>query len=62
MPDDLVYWPQTTTLYHESFETYQEYIDTYHEFDAHYGFNARIDGGWMFFEFSTDYQTWRNQK
>jgi len=52
----------TTTLYRDGFATRRAYLDVYHDLCGHYGFKACVEGGWMFFEFSTDYNVWRNQR
>ncbi len=56
-----MYYETSTALYRDEFESRKTYLDAYHDFCRHYGFKARVTGGWMFFAFATDYNTWRNQ-
>jgi len=62
MDTDLTYYPPTATLIRAEFENSREYRRYYQDYCKHYGFKARVEGGWRFFEFETDYRTWKNQK
>lgn len=61
MSNDTIY-SQTMTLSRDDFRTEAEYRKAYQDCNRHYGYKARVEGGWMFFEFGTDYQTWKKQK
>ena len=55
-------WDATMTLFRSDFRTAAEYRRAYRECVNHYGFKVRIEGGWQFFEFASDYATWKAQK
>jgi len=55
-------YPPSMTLYRDSFRTRQAYLEAYRDCVRHYGFKVRVVGGWRFFEFVTDYETWKNQR
>jgi hypothetical protein len=46
----------------QDYKTQTEYRRDYQEANKHYGFKVKVDGGWIFFEFSTDYDIYKNQK
>ena len=50
------------SLFRDQFATEKEYRQAYREACQHYGFKVRVEGGWKFFEYETDYRTWKNQK
>lgn len=52
----------TTNLYRDLFASYREYLAAYRSACKHYGYKARVFGGWKFFAYSNDYDTWMNQK
>ncbi len=55
-------WNNTMSLFRDQFATEKEYRQAYREACQHYGFKVRVEGGWKFFEYETDYRTWKNQK
>lgn len=57
-----VIWDSQMTLYRDSFATQAAYLREFRECNRHYGFKARVEGGWRFFEFEDDYLTWKRQK
>lgn len=57
-----MYYEATTTLYYNDFQDRQDYLKAYHDLVKHYGFKTRVEGGWKFFEFESDYNTWCNQR
>jgi len=52
----------TTSLFRAEYKTRAAYLNAYRSCVKRYGFKARVGGGWKFFTFSSDYQTWRNQR
>ncbi len=52
----------TATLYRDDFTSYRDYLAAYRSACKHYGYKARVYGGWKFFAYSNDYDTWMNQK
>lgn len=44
------------------FKSRAEYLKTYKFMCNHYAFKVRVDSGWMFFKYATDYDTWKRQK
>jgi hypothetical protein len=56
------YYPTTTSLNRDDYPSEAEYKKAYQDCCKHYGFKVRVDGGWRFFEFQIDYETWKNQK
>lgn len=54
-------FPTTMSIYREDYTAYG-FRQLYQACDKHYGYKARIEGGWKFFEFENDYCTWKNQK
>ena len=61
-PQDPMYYPSQMFLFRDSFRTRAEYLAAYQDCCKHYGFKARVNGGWKFFEFYTDFLTWKAQK
>lgn len=55
-------WDSQMTLYRDDFATEAEYYREFRAAKQHYGFKARVEGGWQFFEFEDDYLTWKRQK
>jgi hypothetical protein len=62
MTEQLQYYAPTMYLYRDDYPTRKEYIAVYQDCCKHYGYKARIFGGWIFFETADLYQTWRRQK
>lgn len=62
MNDNYNYWPNTTSVFRDDYRTEAEYRKAYREADQHYGFKVRVEGGWKFFTFADDYDTWKHQK
>jgi len=58
---DIIYLPKCS-LNHDEFKTYYQYQKMFREYSAHYQYKVKVEGGWMFFEFLTDYETWLKQK
>ena len=56
-----VYMP-TTTLIRSDYRNLAEYRRVYRACCEHYAYKARVSGGWKFFEYITDYETWKKQK
>lgn len=56
------YYPQIMTLRSENFASQTEYRKAYRDCCQHYDFKNRVDGGWIFFEFVTDQDTWKRQR
>jgi len=52
----------TMSVYREDYATEREYRKAYQDADRQYSFKARVDGGWKFFAYSSDYDTWRGQR
>jgi hypothetical protein len=55
-------WSSTASLFREDFGTEKEYRAAVKEYSQHYGFKSKVEGGYKFFEFESDYRTWKNQK
>jgi len=49
-------------VFRNDFSSRYAYLKAYREHNANYGFKSRVEGGWIFFEFATDYRTWKNQR
>lgn len=54
--------PQSITLFRADCRSRSAYRKAYREYCQHYGFKVRVCGGWLFFEYATDYQVWKSQK
>lgn len=54
-------WDSSMSLFRDDFTT-SGYKQAYRDCCQHYGYKARVCGGWIFWEFVTDYLTWKNQK
>jgi len=55
-------WDSRSTLYRDGFKSKEEYLIAYRQHCQHYGYRARVVGGWKFFEFENDYKTWKKQR
>jgi len=55
-------WSNTASLYRNDYRTEAEYKQAYQAYSKHYSFKARVEGGWKFFTYSNDYETWKNQR
>ena len=55
-------YDSTCSILRHNYETEQEYQEERRDAEKHYGFKARVTGGWKFFAYETDYKTWKNQK
>lgn len=55
-------WPSTLSIYKDNYSSKKEYQQALAEARAHYGYEVRVSGGYMFFEYVTDYETWKRQK
>jgi len=51
----------TMSIFREDYTAY-EFRQLFQACNKHYGFKARVEGGWKFFEFENDFLTWKNQK
>ena len=58
---DYEYYPPKMTVTRDEYSR-KRYYDTYRDFCKHYGYKARVEGGWIFFENLDDFLTWKNQK
>jgi hypothetical protein len=54
-------FPSTMSIAREDYTTYG-FRQLFQACNKHYGYKARVDGGWKFFEFENDFVTWKNQK
>lgn len=58
---EMVY-PSCLTIGRDNYATEAEYRSAYRDCCKHYGYKARVDGGWRFFETETDFETWKKQR
>lgn len=58
----LMYYPPTMSVFAEDYKTARAYLTTLKDCRKHYGYSARVEGGWKFFEFEDDYTTWKKQR
>jgi hypothetical protein len=56
------HYPAIMSLHRDDYATEAEYRSAYRACCRHYGYKARVEGGWKFFEFEDDFETWKNQK
>jgi hypothetical protein len=56
------FYPPTLTIYRAVYNSLREWRAAYHDCCQHYGYKARVHGGWKFFETQTDYETWKRQR
>lgn len=59
--DNQTYFAPVMTIYRNDY-THFEWVEIFNACRRHYGYKAPVVGGWKFFEFETDYRTWKNQK
>ena len=52
----------TVYLNRSNYLSRKEYLERYHELNKSYDFKARVEGGWMFFRYITDYLQFKNTK
>lgn len=50
------------TIYQCQYNSYYAYSKAYKAHNKKYAFKVKLEGGWGFFEYATDYHTWKNQK
>lgn len=62
MNTDPKYYPQIMSIFKDDYPNYHAYYSALREARQHYGYSAKVEGGYKFFEFETDYTTWKNQK
>jgi len=59
---EMEHYPQAMYLNRDDYKTAVEYRSAYRACCRHYGYKAKVEGGWKFFEFISDWLTWQNQK
>lgn len=50
------------SIHRDEYKTRKDYINDYREHCKKYPFKVRVEGGWMFFAYADDYETWNRQK
>jgi len=55
-------WDSTCTIRRENYPKQSDYRQALIDCQKHYGYQIRIEGGWKFFEFEQDYETYKKQK
>ncbi len=56
------HWPQRLFLYESNYPSDEEYQQELKEARSHYDFSEEVEGGYVFFEYRNDYDTWKAQK
>ena len=59
--DQIQFMTNEYSLYKNDWSA-NEYRNLYKAACQHYGYKARVVGGWKFWEYENDYLTWKNQK
>lgn len=64
MSDKPMVLPNMCSIHRDTceFNSRREYLKMYKYMCQRYSFKARVDGGWMFFKYANDYDTWRRQR
>lgn len=62
MDTSAVYMENTVSIFRDDYKSHKEYLKRFQELCHLYDFKVQLIGGWMFFRYGTDYQTWLNQK
>lgn len=55
-------WPQQLSVLRSNYTTDDEYLQELADARKHYDYEVAVEGGYKFFEFYTDYETWTRQK
>ena len=55
-------YPQTMSLFRDDFKNQSAYREALKDCKRHYSYKVRVGGGWKFFEFLNDLETWKKQK
>lgn len=55
-------WSNTCTIRRENYPSLKDYQQALKDCQQHYGYEIKVEGGWKFFEFETDYKTFKQQK
>lgn len=52
----------TMGIYRDDYNSRTVYLNAYRAACKEYEFKVRVEGGWKFFRYANDFQTWKNQK
>jgi len=52
----------TMNLYRDDYEPERAYYRAFKALDKHYGYKVGIEGGWKFFAYASDYDTFLAQR
>ena len=60
--EDHMIWATIFHLYRIHYRSRRVYLYDYRYLCKRYGFKARVFGGWIFFSYLTDYETFKKQR